>query len=242
MIWHLTLGHLYPNHLNIYGDRGNVLALYQRARWRGIVLDVLGLPPGVPVHPEAVDILFMGGGQDAQQIKICDDLHTVKAQGIKASVARGAVMLGICGGYQLMGKYYKPHEGDALPGLELMDAWTVAGHTRFIGNVLIQRPDGSTLVGFENHSGLTHLGEGVTPLGTVIKGYGNNGADQTEGAVCGNLYGTYLHGSLLPKNPQLADELLLKALKARYGDDVTLPPLDDTMENKAHAFAQTLSN
>lgn len=236
----LTLGHLYPDHLNIYGDRGNVLALYQRAAWRGIALDVLNLPPGVPVDPEQVDILFMGGGQDAQQVKICRDLIEIKAEGIRNAVARGTVMLGICGGYQLMGHYYQPHQGDRLPGLSLIDAYTVAGAKRFIGNVSVRRPDGSTVVGFENHSGLTYRDAGVSPLGQVITGYGNNGEDNTEGVVVGNLYGTYLHGSLLPKNPALADELLHKALQNRYGDSVSVAPLTDFLEHTAHQKALTL--
>jgi lipid II isoglutaminyl synthase (glutamine-hydrolysing) len=230
----LTLGHLYPDHLNIYGDRGNLVALYQRAAWRGITLEIIPLPPGSPVDPERFDLLFIGGGQDTQQIKICQDLQAVKAEGIKKAAANGVVMLGICGGYQLMGHYYQPHDGDKLPGLSLIDAYTVAGSKRFIGNVTIKRPDGSTVVGFENHSGLTYLGEGLSPLGQVISGYGNNGQDRTEGALSGNLYGSYLHGSLLPKNPDLTDELLLKALQHRYGGSMTLAPLSNTLENKAH--------
>jgi lipid II isoglutaminyl synthase (glutamine-hydrolysing) len=236
----LTLGHLYPDHLNIYGDRGNVLALYQRAKWRGIELEVLALGPGVPVDPGKYDIFFMGGGQDLQQVKICKDLQEVKASGIVKSVEKGAVMLGICGGYQLMGHYYKPHEGDKLPGLSLIDAYTVAGSKRFIGNVSIQRLNEQTVVGFENHSGLTYLGQDVTPLGQVITGYGNNGEDGTEGAMVGNLYGTYLHGSLLPKNPALTDELLLKALQSRYGSDTVLATLSNTLETQAHHKALTL--
>lgn len=233
----LTVGHLYPDHLNIYGDRGNLLALYQRAMWRGIGINVLALPPNVEVNPQHVDILFMGGGQDAQQVKVCQDLQQVKAHGIREAVKNGVVMLGICGGYQLMGHYYQPHQGDKLPGLSLIDAYTVAGSKRFIGNVVIRRKDGSTVTGFENHSGLTYLGEGVEPLGQVVTGYGNNGQDGTEGSVCGNLYGTYLHGSLLPKNPMLTDELLLKALKRRYGPEVSLSPLEDTLEHAAHQKA-----
>lgn len=241
-IMKLTLGHLYPDHLNIYGDRGNILALYQRAAWRGIGLEVVGLPPGTPVDAEQFDIFFIGGGQDAQQIKICDDLHRVKAEGIKAAVAKGAVVLGICGGYQLMGHYYQPHQGEKLPGLSLIDAYTVAGHKRFIGNVAVRREDGSTVVGFENHSGLTYLGKGVKPLGKVISGYGNNGQDGTEGVVCGNLYGTYLHGSLLPKNPRLADEILLKALQYRHPTCTVPEPLDDQLENSAHQKALLLKS
>lgn len=237
----LTVGHLYPDHLNIYGDRGNVLTLYRRAAWRGIELEIVSLGPGASIEGNKLDILFIGGGQDVQQVKVCHDLQTVKAQQIIKAAADGIVMLGICGGYQLMGHYYQPHQGERLPGLGLIDAYTIAGPRRFIGNVSIRRPDGSTLVGFENHSGLTYLAEGVAPLGRIITGYGNNGKDKTEGAVVGNLYGTYLHGSLLPKNPALADELLLKALRRKYGSQVELEPLPDRLEARAHQKAMALT-
>lgn len=237
----LRIGHLYPDQLNIYGDRGNLLTLYRRCQWRGISATVTALDLGVPVDPEAFDLFFMGGGQDSQQIKVCRDLQTLKQEGLKQAAARGAVYLTICGGYQLLGHYYQPHEGDRLPGLSLIDAYTVAGHTRFIGNVVIERPSGQRVVGFENHSGLTTLGEGVAPLGRVITGHGNNGTDGMEGAVSGNLYGTYLHGSLLPKNPQLADELIEKALRVRYQEPITLSPLDDTLEHQAQTRAGKLS-
>lgn len=240
MLGKLTLAHLYPDHLNIYGDRGNLLALYQRARWRGIALNILNIGPGEPVPADEIDILFMGGGQDLQQVKVADDLHRTKAAGIREAVAQGAVMLGICGGYQLMGHYYRPHEGDELRGLSLIDAATVAGSKRFIGNVSLRRPDGSTVVGFENHSGLTTLGAGLAPLGTIITGYGNNGTDGFEGAVSGGLYGTYLHGSLLPKNPGLTDELLGKAWQRRMGQSLVLTALDDSLEQWAHDKALTL--
>jgi CobQ-like glutamine amidotransferase family enzyme len=241
MAYHLRIAHLYPEQLNIYGDRGNILALFRRCQWRGLDVTVHALDLGDPVDPEAYDLYFMGGGQDTQQIKVCHDLQTVKADGLKAAAATGAVFLTICGGYQLLGHYYQPHQGDRLPGLSLIDATTVAGSTRFIGNVVIQRPDGTTVVGFENHSGLTTLGEGVQPLGRVITGHGNNGTDGQEGAVCGNLYGTYLHGSLLPKNPALADELIQKALTTRYGEPISLAPLPDTLEAQAHQRVTTLS-
>jgi CobQ-like glutamine amidotransferase family enzyme len=229
----LRIAHLYPEQLNIYGDRGNLLTLVQRCRWRNLQARVILLNPTDPVNPDLADIYLMGGGQDKQQLDVCDDLHRVKAQGLKEAAAQGAVFLGICGGYQLMGHYYKPHQGPELRGLSLMDAVTVAGNRRFIGNVLIERPDGSTVVGFENHSGLTRLGPGVPPLGRVLSGYGNNGEDGFEGAQVGNLYGTYLHGSLLPKNPALADELIVKALARRYGT-VALAPLDNQLEQSAH--------
>lgn len=236
----LRIAYLYPDHLNIYGDRGNILTLYQRCQWRGI--DVKILPFGIndAIDPDVPDLYFAGGGQDAQQIQVCEDLHKVKTDSLRQAVANGAVFLTICGGYQLLGHYYKPHEGDELRGLSLIDAYTVAGQTRFIGNVSIERANGTKVVGFENHSGRTYLGEGVTPLGKVLKGHGNNGEDGLEGVVFGNLYGTYLHGSLLPKNPALADELIGKALKRRYGD-VSLEPLADTVEHAAHDRALALN-
>lgn len=227
----LRLAHLYPQHLNLYGDRGNVLALWQRMRWRGWELEVHNIDLGPCEGLEAFDLYFMGGGQDAQQIAVEADLHAHKAEALRQAAGQGAVFLGICGGYQLMGQYYKPHEGESLQGLGLLDAYTVAGAKRMIGNVVLERTDGSLIAGFENHSGQTFLGEGVSAFGTVRKGFGNNGEDGAEGAVAGNLYGTYLHGALLPKNPTLSDELLLKALRYRYGSDApeTLPPLDDTL-------------
>jgi len=235
----LRIAYLYPDQLNIYGDRGNILTLYQRCQWRGIDVTISTLDLGQPVDPEWGDFYFMGGGQDTQQIQVCDDLHRVKGDSIKQAASQGAVFLTICGGYQLLGHYYKPHQGDELRGLSLMDAYTVAGNTRFIGNVAIERPDGSRVVGFENHSGRTYLGKEVTPLGKVIHGHGNNGEDGHEGAVVGNLYGTYLHGSLLPKNPALADELITKALSRRYGT-VTLAPLQGGFEQRAHDKALAL--
>lgn len=237
----LRIAHLYPDLLNIYGDRGNVLALYQRCRWRGIEVCLTGLDMGERIDPEFFDLYFMGGGQDAQQIRICEDLHRIKADTLGHAARNGAVFLTVCGGYQLLGHYYKPHQGDELRGLSLLDAYTVAGDQRFIGNITIRRPDGSTVVGFENHSGLTYLGEDLEPLGQVIAGYGNNGQDGQEGAVSGNLYGTYMHGSLLPKNPALADELIVKALKRRYGS-VDLVPLTDQVEAQAHQFAAALKS
>lgn len=238
----LRIAYLYPDHLNIYGDRGNILTLYQRCRWRGIDVAIETIGIGDGIDPDLADFYFMGGGQDAQQMQVCEDLHKVKAESLKQAAANGGVFLTICGGYQLLGHYYKPHEGDELRGLSLIDAYTVAGDTRYIGNVAIERT-GSALkvVGFENHSGRTYLGEGVTPLGKVIHGHGNNGEDGFEGAAVGNLYGTYLHGSLLPKNPALADELITKALSRRYGS-ITLDPLPDASETKAHDRALLLKS
>ncbi|MCA9788465.1 MAG: glutamine amidotransferase [Cyanobacteria bacterium HKST-UBA06] len=244
----LVIAHLYPAHLNMYGDRGNVLAMVHRARCRGIEAEVVPVGPGDALVPEAVDFVFMGGGQDAQQMLVSDDLARHKADAMRQAAERGVVMLGICGGYQMLGHYYQPYDSDPIPGLGLLDCTTVAGPERFIGNVVVVRPDGSTLVGFENHSGLTTLGHGVVPLGTVKLGKGNNGQDGSEGAVSasGTLYGTYLHGSLLPKNPSLTDELLGKALSVRYGEagqaamQQPVSPALQALETSAHQRALAL--
>jgi lipid II isoglutaminyl synthase (glutamine-hydrolysing) len=237
----ITLVHLYPQHMNLYGDRGNVLTLYQRASWRGLSIRVISCNPGESFDPDEADILFIGGGQDQQQYKVSQDLISLKAPLIHHAIANGAVMLGICGGYQLMGHYYQPHAGEKLQGLGVLDCHTIAGSERLIGNIQIKRPDGSHVLGFENHSGLTYLGENASPLGTVLQGAGNNNQDSTEGAVSGNLYGSYLHGSLLPKNSALADELLLKALQKRQGAEATLSKLINTLEEKASGRAAALS-
>ncbi|WP_373531993.1 type 1 glutamine amidotransferase [Vampirovibrio sp.] len=237
----LRIAYLYPDQLNIYGDRGNILTLYQRCQWRGIEVEILTPGLGDTIDPEGPDLYFMGGGQDSQQIQVCEDIHQRKAHSLKLAGEHGAVFLTICGGYQLLGNYYKPHNGDELKGLSLIDAYTVAGNTRYIGNVAIERPNGQQVVGFENHSGRTYLGKGVTPLGKVLHGKGNNGEDGFEGVAQGNFYGTYLHGSLLPKNPALADELIGKALQRRYGT-VQLEPLNDQIEIQAHQRALALKH
>ncbi|MBS1991386.1 MAG: glutamine amidotransferase [Cyanobacteria bacterium SZAS LIN-2] len=234
----LRIAHLYAHFLNIYGDRGNIIALSQRASWRGIEVKVDAIDLNQKTDPDYYDLYFVGGGQDKQQIVIAEDLLK-RADDLKSATDNGAVILSVCGGYQLLGHYYKPHEGPELKGISLIDAYTVAGNRRMIGNVTIKAADGSTLVGFENHSGKTYLGKGVPPLGTVVVGNGNNGEDKSEGAAVGTIYGTYLHGSLLPKNPLFADRLLTQALKRRYAD-VTLTALDDTLENQAHKRALIL--
>jgi CobQ-like glutamine amidotransferase family enzyme len=235
----LRIAHLYAHFLNIYGDRGNIISLMQRARWRGIDVrvDAIGLDENLSA--DDYDLFFVGGGQDKQQQVIAADLRRLSGT-LHDAVNGGAVILSVCGGYQLLGHYYKPHAGDELKGISLVDAHTVAGNRRMIGNVVIERPDGSTLVGFENHSGRTFLGTGVEALGRVTTGNGNNGDDKFEGVAQvvgkGKVYGTYLHGSLLPKNPRLADELISLALLRRHGN-VQLPPLDDSLELAAHQTA-----
>lgn len=238
----LRIAHLYAHFLNIYGDRGNIITLLQRARWRGIEAEVEAIGIGEPVDPDRFDIYFIGGGQDKQQQVIAVDLAE-RRQMIHQAVENGAVILSICGGYQLLGHYYRPHGGDDLKGISLVDAHTVAGNRRMIGNVVVERGDGSTLVGFENHSGKTILGKDVKPLGKVTTGNGNNGDDGFEGCAQpvgkGMVYGTYLHGSLLPKNPHFADELIAGALKRRHSD-VQLKALNDLLETKAHQHALRL--
>ena len=221
----LRIGHLYPKLLNIYGDGGNIITLKKRAEWRGIVVNVDEINAGDTEINEH-DIYFIGGGQDLQQIEVSKELQRHK-EFLTKERDRGAVFLGICGGYQLMGHYYQPHKGDKLMGISLLDAYTIAGNTRFIGNVTINW-EKTTLVGFENHSGLTFLQGNTKPIGTVQVGNGNNGQDKTEGARFKNVFGTYMHGSFLPKNPQFADYLLELALGEK------LEPLNDEIENNAH--------
>lgn len=230
----LTIAWLYGREMNIYGDRGNVRALEQRARWRGIDTTVVTAGVGDPM-PEA-DLYFWGGGQDQEQVKVAYDLQGAKGDALKRAVENGAALLAICGGYQLLGHEYRPHDADPLPGISLFDAVTDAGAERFIGNVIVDTDAFGTLVGFENHSGLTRLGPNTKPLGRVRVGRGNNGQDSTEGAIEKHAIGCYLHGSLLPKNPALADWLIGAAL-SRGEDLVPLPPLDDEIELAAHVNA-----
>ena len=231
----LHLVHLYPQRMNIYGDRGNITTLVRRAEWRGIEVSITRCEVGDAV-PKDVDLFFFGGGQDQEQGPVATDLAS-KAEPLRAAVADGAALLAVCGGYQLLGRYYQPDDGPRLEGVSIFDVWTEAGGERLIGNVVADSSlPGLTevpLVGFENHSGLTHLVEGATPLAKVRSGFGNNGRDGTEGCVTGNAVGTYLHGSLLPKNPHLADWLLKRALRRRNPES-SLPTLDDELELTAN--------
>jgi CobQ-like glutamine amidotransferase family enzyme len=230
----LTIGWLYGSKMNIYGDRGNVLTLAQRARWRGIDATIVEIGLGEPI-PSAVDLFFFGGGQDQEQIAVARDLQGAKGEALKAAVDEGAALLAICGGYQLLGHEYRPHDAEPLPGIGLFDLTTVAGSERFIGNVVVESEWGD-LVGFENHSGLTTLGPDTRPMGRVRIGRGNNGRDGTEGAITKHAIGCYLHGALLPKNPALADWLIASGLSRRHGT-VELAPLDDRLEHAAHVSA-----
>ncbi len=223
--------------MNVYGDRGNILTLVQRCRWRGIEIDVNERGVGDASSFIASDIIFAGGGQDRDQVAVSLDLQGSTGQALKEAVEADAVVLTVCGTYQLLGTYFKTGDGDDLPGVGIFDAWTIAGPRRFIGDTVVQATlDGQAfeLVGFENHSGRTFLGPLGEPLGKVVIGVGNNGEDGNEGTRYRNAFGTYLHGPLLPKNPAFADYLILLALRRRYGADATLPALDDSVEQAAH--------
>ena len=223
----IKIAHLYPKLLNIYGDGGNIITLARRYEWRGgsVTVDQINAGDEISEH----DIYFMGGGQDLQQIEVAKELKKHK-EFLISERDRGAVFLGICGGYQLFGHYYQPHEGERLEGISLLDAYTIAGNKRFIGNVTAQTDfvTPNSLVGFENHSGLTYLQNDTKPIGKIIIGYGNNGVDKSEGARYKNVFGTYLHGSFLPKNTHFADFLLELASGEK------LSPLDDKIETDTH--------
>lgn len=240
-MYDLNICHLYPDLLNTYGDRGNILALQRRAQWHGINTGVTNITIGDSFDSSEYDLIFLGGGQDYEQEIIQADVLNQKGGEIKTAIDNMKVFLCICGGYQLMGKYYKTWDGKEIEFLGALDLWTVGGKERMIGNIVFESDfifqDGKPLkiVGFENHSGRTYLGEGIKPLGKVIAGNGNNGTDGYEGAVYNNVYCSYSHGSLLPKNPQLTDHLLTLALKQKYADFEALGELDDSFENAARS-------
>jgi lipid II isoglutaminyl synthase (glutamine-hydrolysing) len=230
----IVVGHLYPDYLNIYADRGNIAVLSERARLRGHDLDVcaIGLHDAVP----SADLFYVGGGQDREQALVAHDL-VAKADALHEAVAGGAAFLAVCGGYQLLGRSYRDVAGAELPGIGLLPLHTVAGERRMIGDVLLDCPwAGETLAGFENHAGRTILDDGAEPLGRVLAGFGNDGASGEEGCRAGRVYGTYLHGPLLPRNPWLADRLLTEAL-AHAGVEEELAPLPDELEREAHAVS-----
>ncbi len=231
----LRIAHLYPDLLNIYGDMGNVLALQKRASWRDIEVEVVRIESGDTINADDYDLFFAGGGQDNQQALAANELIKNGVELIKAAHC-DKPMLAICGSYQLFGKYYLTSDGQKLRGVSIMDIHTQAGEKRFIGNVTATCDflQIRTIVGFENHSGVTYLGDGVEPLFKVKKGNGNNGLDKTEGARYRNVFGTYLHGPLLPKNPHFCDYLLQLALDVKYKCKMPLLPLDDRIELYAH--------
>lgn len=243
---HVKIAHLYPEEMDLYGDIGNVLTLVRRCEWRGIQADVVEVRVGAYADIDDADILVMGGGQDVAQAFVAKDLARRGAL-IRDLVEDGAAALTVCGGFQLFGLEYETSAGEAIPGIGIFDAHTTASDTRLVGNAVIEarlQRHGAAhaqaplrIVGFENHSGRTYLGSDTQPLGTVVRGAGNTGDGTLEGAVYRNAIGTYLHGPLLPKNPRLADHLIVAGLAHRYGHAEPLVPLDDVLELSAHTAA-----
>lgn len=233
----LTIGWLYPELMSTYGDRGNIIVLQKRCEWRDIKVEVKKLDSGFKIYDlKKCDFLFMGGAQDKQQKIVSNDLNKEKVKALKAMIEDGIPGLYICGAYQFLGKYYKEADGTIIEGLNILDLYTGShgqSSKRLIGNIVIES-GAETLVGFENHGGRTYLGRSVKSLGSVIRGYGNNGEDKTEGAIYKNSFGSYLHGPILPKNPHFADRLIRLALEKKYKESVVLPPIDDSLEWKAH--------
>lgn len=236
----VVVGHLYPEYLNIYADRGNIAVLAARAAWRGIELSLAPITVGDPTPVGEVDLWYVGGGQDREQALVAPDLAS-RGEALREAVAAGAALLAVCGGYQLLGRFYRDRSGRELPGAGLFPLSTVAGDRRMIGDVLVEcrlGPGGRrTLAGFENHAGRTLLDADAEPLGRVLYGFGNDGESGYEGCRVAWALGTYLHGPLLPRNPWLADWLLAKAVAHRRGEEPVLEPLPDELEEQAHAVA-----
>jgi len=236
----IVVGHLYPDYLNIYADRGNMAVLSWRAARRGHELDVRALSLGDRLVPGEHDLLYVGGGQDREQALVAPDL-AARAEEIRAALDGGAALLAVCGGYQLLGRFYRDRAGADLPGAGIFPLETVAGGRRMIGDVLLEcelEPGVvRTLAGFENHAGRTLLDDGAEPLGRVVHGFGNDGRSGFEGCRIGRAVGTYLHGPLLPRNPWFADWLLAQALAHRLGEPPELEPLPDELEQRAHELA-----
>jgi lipid II isoglutaminyl synthase (glutamine-hydrolysing) len=236
----IVVGHLFPDYLNIYADRGNIAVLAARAAWRGYDLDVRALGADSVIRVGEHDLFYIGGGQDREQALIAPELAALGPR-LREAVDSGAAALAVCGGYQLLGRFYRDQSGDELPGIGLLPLHTVAGSRRMIGDVLLECDlDGGekrTLAGFENHAGRTFLDEGAEPLGRVIAGFGNDGESGYEGCRSGRVIGTYLHGPLLPRNPWLADWLLAQAVSQKTGEMPTFEPLRDAFEHQAHAVS-----
>jgi hypothetical protein len=233
------IAHLYPEYLNIYADRGNLAVLTGRAQKRGIDLEVRPIGLGDPTPADA-DLFYIGGGQDREQALIAPDL-AARSAALAEAVAGGAALLAVCGGYQLLGRFYRDRSGHEQPGAGVLPLQTVAGDRRLIGDVLIEcelEPgERHAVAGFENHAGRTVLDEGAEPLGRVVAGFGNDGQSGFEGCRLRNAIGTYLHGPLLPRNPWLADWLLARAVEHRTGERPAFEPLSDELEREAHAVA-----
>lgn len=231
----LKIGHLYPEHLNMYGDKGNIASLVKRAEWRGIEAEVTEVAMGDEISFSEFDIVLLGGGSDTEQLTVCRELLKFR-EGLSNYVESDGVLLALCGGYTILGRYYKTKD-ELFDGLSILDIVTEYGEKRLMGNIVLESSlTDSKIVGFENHSGRTYIGEGK-PFGMVLSGFGNNGEDKTEGIIYKNVFGTYLHGPLLPKNPELSDLLIEKALKRKYGEEIKLSPLDDCAEQEANEYA-----
>lgn len=241
----LRICHLYPDLLNLYGDRGNLLTLQRRCEWRGIDCVIESVSLGQALDISQYDLFFMGGGQDYEQNILHRDLLEHKGPAIRQAAETGQVFLCICGGFQLMGHYFEEQDGHRIEGLGIIDLYTVGRSDRLIGDTLyysdflMQQGLEAQLAGFENHSGRTFLGPSVQPLATVVKGGGNNGQDLTEGAIYNNVYCTYSHGSFLPKNPAMADYLIKTALERRYSAPVELSQLPHQLEDNARNALMT---
>ena len=237
----LNICHLYPDILNLYGDRGNIITMKRRLEGRGIKVNIDECSIGQPLNADKYDLFFIGGGQDFEQEVLLRDLSSGKAQDIRTAVEEEKTFLAICGGYQMLGEYYKTWDGVQLDFIGAIGVHTIGAKERMIGNYMFRTTPESgdtVVVGFENHSGKTYLSEQVAPLGMMLSGNGNNGEDKTEGARYKNVFGTYSHGSLLPKNPVLCDFILQTALNHRYDGAEPLAPLDDTLELNAHRYMQ----
>jgi lipid II isoglutaminyl synthase (glutamine-hydrolysing) len=247
MNYKLTIGWLYPELMSTYGDSGNIIVLKKRCEWRGIETEIKKL--NINFNSDELtqcDLIFMGGAQDQQQQIVAQDL--LKKRKVLTKMIENKIPgLYVCGGYQFLGKYYQNADGTKIPGLNVLNLYTKHlenESSRLIGNVAVRVLNGGIVVGFENHGGRTYLGKDIEPFGKVIKGFGNNGEDKTEGAIYKNSFGTYLHGPILPKNPKFADHLIKLSLKNKYGSSptVTLSPLDDSLENLTrNAIAKILN-
>ena len=230
----ITIGHLYPDLLNLYGDRGNIQCLMKRCQWRGIEAETIPFELEDEIDFSKLDIVLLGGGPDREQMLVCEKLKEIQKD-FKAYVENYGVVIAICGGYQLLGNYYKTEQG-TMKGLELVDLYTEQGEGRLIDNIVLQSDLlDMPIVGFENHGGRTYIKDNK-PLGKVLYGAGNDGKSGYEGVVYKNVIGTYLHGPLLPKNPQLADWLISHALEQKYGKKIELAPLDDSQEKEANEY------
>lgn len=233
----ITIGWLYPELMSTYGDRGNIIVLTKRCKWRGIDTQVVDLNEGFSVKLlNDIDILFMGGAQDTQQRIVSRDFTLGKTGSLKNKIENGTPGLYICGAYQFLGKYYRGADGAKIKGLGIFDLYTEhpgKKKERLIGNAIVKNSNNNIIVGFENHGGRTYIGKRLKPFAEVIKGFGNNGEDKTEGAIYKNSIGTYLHGPILPKNPEIADWLIEKALERKYKRRIKLGKLNDSLSQKA---------